>query len=159
MAGITAGLMLFFVVGLAFAQAPYLIKDINTSVIVPPAASITDFGKLCNAVGTLFFPASDPAHGSELWTSTGTAGSTRLVRDIQLGAAGSNIGLIKALNGIAYFSADDGVRGHELWRSDGTSAGTFMVKDINPGAATSDILGMATLAGSLYFRGRRHAWL
>jgi ELWxxDGT repeat protein len=39
---------------------------------------------------TLFFAATDGAHGVELWRSDGTAEGTAMVKDIAPGAAGSS---------------------------------------------------------------------
>lgn len=86
---------------------------------------------------TLFF-ADDGTIGQELWATDGTAGGTRLVRDIFPGPAGSmasgGVGPMHVVvGGIAYFSATDGTTGIELWRSDGTNAGTRLAADLLPG--------------------------
>lgn len=90
--------------------------------------------KAVAAAGSLFFAATDPSHGRELWRSDGTAAGTALVKDLRLGAGGSSPRELIVLNGDLYFTADDGTNGVELWKSDGTAAGTVMLKDINPGA-------------------------
>jgi ELWxxDGT repeat protein len=40
--------------------------------------------------GRAFFAANDGLHGAELWVSDGTAGGTRLVKDIRPGAGSSS---------------------------------------------------------------------
>lgn len=82
-----------------------------------------------------YFLADDGIHGQELWTTDGTAAGTALLKDVNPGAAGSNIRNMIDVNGTLYFGADDGVHGRELWKSDGTEVGTVLVKDINPGLA------------------------
>jgi ELWxxDGT repeat protein len=82
----------------------------------------------------LFFFADDGARGMEPWTSDGTEAGTRLVKDIEPGAASSSYGTDMMSRGnVAFFGADDGTHGYELWRSDGTEAGTFLVADLVPG--------------------------
>lgn len=61
-----------------------------------------------------------------------TLAGTVLVKDINPGAAGSDIRNLTVSNGKLFFRANDGVNGDELWKSDGTAVGTVMVKDINP---------------------------
>lgn len=104
------------------------------------------------ANGTLFFVASDPDHGRELWTSDGTESGTRIVKDIvpgggdvtQAGPFGGDGGAapnsadpmaLTDLDGKLYFIANDVEHGSELWVTDGSEAGTRIVKDINPGNA------------------------
>ncbi|MFN0054661.1 MAG: ELWxxDGT repeat protein [Planctomycetales bacterium] len=94
---------------------------------------------LTNVNGTLYFTANDGDHGIELWKSDGTAGGTRMVKDINTGSGDyyyyySYPRDLTNINGTLYFTADDGTHGIELWTSDGTPAGTRMVKDLNPGS-------------------------
>jgi ELWxxDGT repeat protein len=80
----------------------------------------------------LFFQASNGAAGPELWKTDGS--TVTLVKDIQVGGAGSRPSYIVCYNNHVYFQADDGKHGAELWRSDGTDFGTAMVEDIQTGA-------------------------
>jgi ELWxxDGT repeat protein len=63
----------------------------------------------------LFFAASDPIHGQELWESDGTARGTFMVQDINPGSAGSAPSSLTSIDGTLYFTADDGAHGRELW--------------------------------------------
>ena len=98
-------------------------------------------------------------HGSELWTSDGTAAGTVMLKDINPGDSDSNITFQvlnppMVVNGTLYFTANDGVHGVELWKSDGTAAGTMMVKDINPGSSTSFpsfFPQLTNINGTVYF--------
>ncbi|MFP2927253.1 ELWxxDGT repeat protein [Pyxidicoccus sp. 3LG] len=76
----------------------------------------------------LYFSATEPASGSELWTSNGTVATTRLVKELVSGAAGSEPRELFSWNGGLYFTASTfaGTRG--LWRTDGTAAGTVALK-------------------------------
>jgi ELWxxDGT repeat protein len=93
-----------------------------------------------NLNGKLLLTANDGVHGDELWVSDGTATGTSLLKDINSGVEGSDIGVpitqyqrLHTANGLAYFFADDGVNGGEVWRTDGTIDGTIMLKDISSG--------------------------
>ncbi|MGH7268453.1 MAG: ELWxxDGT repeat protein [Candidatus Rokuibacteriota bacterium] len=106
------------------------------------------------AAGTaLFFHATDPAHGCELWRTDGTAAGTRLVKDINPGPADSHPGFARftVVDGTLFFDADDGVHGSELWRSDGTEPGTTLVADIDPGPASSNPGHTVVASGVMLF--------
>jgi ELWxxDGT repeat protein len=78
-----------------------------------------------------FFAASDATNGEELWVTDGTVAGTRLVKDINPGAAGSDINEMARFNDKVVFAANDGTNGMELWISDGTEDGTYLVKPIH----------------------------
>ena len=64
-------------------------RDLLTAVApVDFGATITSPPVAMN--GDLYFSATDPAHGDELWRSDGTAAGTALVKDIHPGAAKSS---------------------------------------------------------------------
>jgi ELWxxDGT repeat protein len=100
---------------------------------------------------TLFFTASDPKHGIELWKSNGKTKGTQMVRDITPGSADSVPQDFVNFEGLLFFTADTPSTGRELWRSDGTTEGTFLVKDINPGIDRSDIAEMTQVGEELFF--------
>ncbi len=145
----------------------------------------TDFGNLgssrplvslpITAIGggsgsRIFFAATDPVHGTELWTSDGRSGGTRRVTDIGRRAPSSDPAELTALNtagntagntvsGRVLFTACDGVN-RGVWSSDGSPVGTVAVfppagagspcadaanrpRSLNPAAA-----GVYFLAGS-----------
>ncbi len=110
-----------------------LVKDISEGANGSYPGSIIDVND------TIFFRADDGIHGTELWKSDGTESGTVMVKDINVGSAGSNPGIAGdffEFNGLTYFDADDGINGFELWRTDGTESGTQMVADMNPGSAS-----------------------
>ncbi len=75
----------------------------------------------------IFFTADDGVHGKEWWATDGTAGNTRLVKDIAVGPNSSQPGLINELNGQAFlFVMNNGIG--EMYRTDGSEAGTVLVK-------------------------------
>lgn len=119
----------------------------------------SDPRELTHVGRVVFFSAADGTRGRELWVSDGTDAGTRLVRDINPGAAGSKPALLTRVGPRLYFTAQDGRHGRELWVSDGTRAGTRMVKDLTRGAKGTAISGIADGAGTAYFgRGYRGLW-
>ncbi len=91
----------------------------------------------------LFFVATDPNYGRELWVTDGTEAGTRLVKDINSGGDSSPTNLTN-VNGKLYFAADDGSNGKELWVSDGTETGTYMLKNIHPSDSSNPIRFIGT---------------
>ncbi|HXU34319.1 MAG TPA: ELWxxDGT repeat protein [Thermoanaerobaculia bacterium] len=87
--------------------------------------------------GRLFFVASTEDAGTELWTSQGTAATTRQVADLRPGPRGSAPQNLKIVGDRALFAADDGIAGLEPWTSDGTSEGTVRRGDLSPGRDAS----------------------
>jgi ELWxxDGT repeat protein len=108
------------------------------SDIVPGPGSSSP-APLLGGNGVLFFLASDPATGRELWRSDGTDAGTWLLADIFPGPGeppfGGGPSSIAAAGDTVAFAANDGVHGREPWRSDGVTAELLM--DINPGPASS----------------------
>ena len=105
-----------------------------------PGGSID--GGIATAAGRLFFTVEDMAHGSELWSSDGTAAGTKMVKDITPGPDSTYIVGLTGIGSSLYFSA-----GGHLWKSDGTEAGTVLVSDqVSPAY-------LVNLNGTLYFAG------
>ncbi len=128
------------------APAATLLKDINLT----PATDGANPSNLIDINGTVFFTASTPTTGPELWKSNGTAAGTVLVKDIDPGSRGSYPRYLTNVNGTLFFVANDG-QGAALWKSDGTAAGTVLVKDIDPGAKKSYPLDLTNVNGTLFF--------
>jgi ELWxxDGT repeat protein len=110
-------------------QAPYLIKDINTNLVsnLNPSSSPSswqNFGPI------VFFAASTPATGRELYWTLGTPGSSKVIKDIAKGPASPAPQELTPLGTKILFSAKEPTHGRELWITDGTSGGTKLLKDI-----------------------------
>src|SRR5882724_6138322 len=98
----------------------------------------------------LYFFATDPLNGRELWATDGTEAGTELVIDLCPGPCSSNPDSLIAAQGQLFWIADDGVSGAEPWTSDGTVEGTHPLRDICPGACGS----LAATPRSLVAAGR-----
>jgi ELWxxDGT repeat protein len=107
--------------------------------------------------GRLYLAADDGVHGLELWQSDGTASGTRLVADINPGAAGSDgdhPGTSVLFRDRLFFNANDGVHGQEPWMSDGTSTGTRLLRDVIPaptGPFADGFLKAMAVGDTLFF--------
>jgi len=143
--------------------SPFLVADLNRLPVEShafPSAANNEIpaARPVEVNGVLYFPATDPAHGEELWRSNGTAAGTWQVSDIRPGPAGSRPRSLTTHNGRLYFVADDGVWGAEIWTSDGTRSGTLLLADLCPGPCTSAMFGdtsMASSGGRLFFAASR----
>lgn len=97
-----------------------LVKNINTTGSSSPKGFV--------GMGSyLYFNATTPAVGAELWKTDGTAANTTLVSDLLTGANSSNPRNITNLNSNILFFADNSFAVTDLWKSDGTFAGTTKI--------------------------------
>ena len=99
----------------------------------------------------MFFTASTAAAGDELWVTEGTPETTRMVKDINPGAAGSNPQWLTVVGNKVFFAATLDDTGAELWVSDGTEAGTRMVMDIYPDETGSEPQGLTKFGDRVLF--------
>ena len=93
-------------------------------------------------------------HGSELWSTNGTASGTVLVDDIYPGSKTSSIYDLTAFGSKAIFRANDGTHGAEIWVTDGTTAGTTLLKDIIPGAGGAYESNFTAFKGEILFNAK-----
>jgi ELWxxDGT repeat protein len=99
--------------------------------------------------GNVYFSYSTTGVGSELWVSDGTPLGTRMLVDLNPGAASASPAQLLNVAGTLYFTAVTAT-GRDLWRTDGTAAGTRLVADLpdDAGVAPSDFVAAGS---SLYF--------
>ena len=130
------------------AAAPHQVADIAPGTSSASPAGLSAVGK------RLLFFASTGKQGLELWRTTGTEGSTQLVKDIFPGKPSgiTQIASSAVAGGRLFFIGDDGKHGQEPWVSDGTAAGTRMLKDIRPGGGDGMASWFIRLGSRVIFR-------
>ena len=141
--------------GLMIPQTPQLGRWLISTAL----ATVTPDDDMSILVGdTLYFDASSPSSGYELWAHDTSNSSTWRVTDINSGTGiqhGSNPGQYMSIlvGDTLYFSATDGSSGHELWAHDTSNASTWQVADIDSGTGGSSPGSyMSMLVGdTLYF--------
>lgn len=103
-----------------------LFKDLGGPQNAVPLAA-----KSLVANNMLFFPGVASNRGEELWRINSSNGNTRLLVDINPGAASSNPNSMQPTGKGVAFLATNAADGRALWHSDGTAAGTKLVKVLN----------------------------
>jgi ELWxxDGT repeat protein len=105
----------------------------------------------------VYFPATTPTSGTELWESTGTTASTQLLKDIYVGSNSSQPYFFTVLNGKMLFTANDGINGAtsygsgvNLWSTDGTTAGTSLIFNFNADGTRRLYSYLTTVNGYAY---------
>ncbi len=124
-------------------------KDIT----VGGGSPFSQYRRLTNVNGTLFFIDRDEEHGFELWKSDGTPNGTLMVKDISEGQSGSRLCCFTAVGDTLFFLQEVGygAKGY-LWMSDGTEAGT-----VKTDMAMNTLVCPVVFHGQLYFYGRNNA--
>ncbi|MDF1799415.1 MAG: hypothetical protein P1V81_09590 [Planctomycetota bacterium] len=106
--------------------------------------------------GEVYFPGQSPqAGGFELYASDGTAGGTRLVKELSPGADSSYPRRFVPLGGKLYFIAlqpGPSPKRRALWRTDGQAAGTHQLASSDQGGTS--FTDMTPVGSVLFFNGR-----
>lgn len=121
---------------------------VEVSSIMPFANPGSPEGLLPVTSNFIVFSAKTADLGTELWITNKTLATTRLLKDINVGANSSNPSQFALMGGKVYFKAETSENGAELWVTDGTEAGTKMVSDIYPGPTGSGPSGLVVLNGN-----------
>jgi ELWxxDGT repeat protein len=80
----------------------------------------------------LLFVRYAAGKGNELWVSSGTPGTTSMLKDLNPGGLDPYVTDVTRAGSLAFFAAWTDAHGRELWKTDGTAAGTRMVTDLFP---------------------------
>ena len=132
---------------------PALVADLETRSTTTLDADPAGFVPLGDR---LYFAATDPLNGRELWATDGTEAGTQLFIDLCPGPCSSNPEALLAFQGHLLWIADDGLSGFELWTSDGTAGGTRRLRDLCPGACSGLGFGprrLVAVGNRVYFTG------
>ncbi len=139
----------------ALAQ-PALLRDLRTGALSLPAPNATADASTHSAVssgGSIYFQASSPMTGRELWRTDGTPEGTRMVADLWPGPQGSVPEGLTDLDGTLVFWTR-GIIGNELWKTDGTPQGTVRLLALGPPGLDAPPFQPLTRAGArLFFTG------
>lgn len=116
----------------------------------PPDEPIFGGNRFTTLGNLLFFAASEPTHGMELWETDGTAPGTQLVQDINPGPLSSEPLNLTPFQNRIYFAANDRVHGQEPWvlDSSGSLAGSVFNDASNSGI---DSPGDQPMAGVMVY--------
>ncbi len=128
------------------AAGTTLLKDINPGSDDADLSNLRRDYALMN--GYLYFQASEPVNGDELWRTDGTTAGTTLVKDIRTGSDGSGPKSLTNVNGTLFFLANDGTGNRGLWKSDGTAAGTVFVSTFP--SFSFEVTGLTNVNGTLF---------
>ncbi|MEQ8711903.1 MAG: hypothetical protein RIC80_02745, partial [Cyclobacteriaceae bacterium] len=117
--------------------------------IMSPAYFSSHLGGFTSVGNKIFFPASTPSHGEELWVSDGTDAGTYMVKDIHEGTQSTYPSEIIAGDDEVYFVSYENVNERSLWKSDGTEENTEkVIGNIWPSDLT---IQLTYNAGLVYF--------
>lgn len=100
--------------------------------------------------GVLYISATNSETGAELWRTDGTAEGTRLVADINPGAANGDVTSLTVFEDQLYFAALDDQYTRDVWKTDGTVDGTYRFHDL-PFTGQGVFLPMAIANDTLFF--------
>ncbi len=131
------------------SAAPRLVADLNRGPNTEIQNVWLNSGDSISLV--VYFAASDPAHGLELWRSDGTSAGTWRLTDVCPGRCDASPGPVTIFQDHLFFTADDGVSGVELWESDGTPGSEQRVRDLCPGPCGIEIESFQALGDQLLF--------
>jgi ELWxxDGT repeat protein len=97
------------------ADGTHLVKDIAPTRKNGYGTSSTPLQLTPAADGTVYFTATVPRRGRELWRTDGTRKGTRLVGEVRRGRHGGRIAAITPIGDRVFFAATTPRDGEELW--------------------------------------------
>jgi len=158
------GTLLFSAIAVATGEELYISKNDQIQIlkdIVPDKTGSNP--QWMTVVGDkVYFTATTPDAGQELWITDGTPAGTKLVKDIYEGTTGSNLFGLTSFNGKCLFFAmdidseldpviDSQTAEQWLWSSDGTEAGTMRIANVPTRRGIDGPHGYVVPSGNLAF--------
>ena len=98
----------------------------------------------------VFFRASEPVAGSELWRMPTSGASAELVANVAPAGGSSPLQLVPA-GGNLFFTAEEPTVGRELWRTNGQPGNFTLVDDYDSGPTDSGIGPISAFGNAVYF--------
>lgn len=125
-------------------NAPELAADVNSS-------GSGNVSEVYAHDGRIYFTATTPANGTEMWSYTTSNGYTQRLTDIVTGAGSSNPNGYIAFKDKIYFTATSASTGAELYSYNPANNTIANVIDINAGIGGSSPQGFIVANNKLYF--------
>jgi ELWxxDGT repeat protein len=127
--------------------AALLPKDINPSTVAldPGVGNPVAIGS------NVYFQASTPTNGIELWKSDGSAGGTAQLDDLIPGSVSSLPRNLTNANGTLYFTTNVSANHFALWKSDGTAANTTLLRVFTAPGTVIPPANLTPVGSNLYF--------
>ncbi len=122
-----------------------LLGDLNTAGSSSP-------GPFVVLGDTVYFGATNPTVGRELWRSKGVVNDAVLAKELRVNAPDSKVDVLGTLNNLVIATADDGVTGSEPWAYDPVADQWRLLGNLNTAPATgSSPRSLVTFKGRGYF--------
>ncbi len=121
---------------------PHVYREGGTSSVLADLAQGADPGSdpgpyWETPTGDLWFMATEPATGRELWRTDGTAAGTALLANLSFLGSSPIDEVVFTADWRAFF-ANTGAAGLELWTASAAGTGFALYADVNPGPGSSD---------------------
>lgn len=137
------------IIVISHAQAPVLVKDINT---VTPGSSANSNVPFIVYNSDLYFAPSPSSGFIGLCKTNGTSGGTSVVKSFIFSPISS---MVAGSNGVYFVNGLGGT--NNLWISDGTEAGTVQIKTL-PGTTTTFVNAIKAVGSLVYFSHNNKLW-
>ncbi|MDP3185531.1 MAG: hypothetical protein Q8M58_09700 [Anaerolineales bacterium] len=130
---------------------PYYVEQVAD---IASGYASSDPSWFTNVNGMLYFQASDPERGAELWKYSPLTGEATIVEDIYVGDTDSTPEWLTVYGDDIYFTATDAVHGRHVWRLDTATNAVKLVVDLGNYPVVSDPRWSQFVGPVLYFNAR-----